>query len=375
MIHTLARTELKNTYTGDNLMDTNFRRKKVQCPRCQHQFEIMGKPGEKKIITCDQCSLKGYIQFEGTPPAQFVQTKSHKMSSPYYENAIQVHQLTKKYKDVLAVDNISFSVNTGEIFGFLGPNGAGKTTTIRTLLGFLRPDAGNAFVCGLNIKNDILDIRRKVGYIPGELALYEHLTGKQCLQYFSTIRNTDLSLLNELQEIFELPLERKIKTYSRGMKQKLGIIQAFMDDPEIVIMDEPTSGLDPLLQQKFYRFLKNEKKKGRTMFFSSHILSEVEKICDRVAIIRKGRIVAEEKIENLKKKKGKKIRLKIKESPEKLQSIPNVKIVDDWIEFVTEDNIDEVIKKIANYTVLDLEIQEFSLEDIFMRYYDEEEDI
>lgn len=355
-------------------MDSYFKKKKVKCPRCQHQFEILGKPGEKKVITCDQCGLKGYIQFEGLEKETSIVTSTNKLSTPSYEKAILVDKLTKKYKNVIAVNNISFTVKTGEIFGFLGPNGAGKTTTIRTLLGFLRPNGGNAFVCGLNIKDNIVDIRRKVGYIPGELALYEHLTGRQCLQYFNTIRNTDLSLLKELQQIFELPLDRKIKTYSRGMKQKLGIIQAFMDDPDIVIMDEPTSGLDPLLQQKFYRFLHNEKKKGRTMFFSSHILSEVEKTCDRVAIIRKGRIVALEKIENLKKKKGKKIRLKIKESPDKLASFPNAKIVDDWIEFVTEDHIDEVIKKIAKYTVIDLEIQEFSLEDIFMRYYDEGED-
>ncbi|MDG6218620.1 MAG: ABC transporter ATP-binding protein [Candidatus Thermoplasmatota archaeon] len=286
---------------------------------------------------------------------------------------MQVHNLTKKYKEVTAVDMISFSVKKGEIFGFLGPNGAGKTTTIRTLLGFLKPNTGTAHVCGLNITDNIVDIRRKVGYIPGELALYEHLTGRQCLNYFSTIRNTDLSLLDELQDIFELPLDRRIKTYSRGMKQKLGIIQAFMDDPELVIMDEPTSGLDPLLQQKFYRFLENEKKKGRTMFFSSHILSEVEKICDRVAIIRNGRLVALERIEDLKKKKGKKFRLKIEKPPEQFLNSLNATMKNDWIEFVTEDHIDKVIKKIAKYSIIDMEIQDFSLEDIFMHYYDEEE--
>jgi len=339
-------------------MSEDYKRKIVKCPKCQNQFEVTGKPGEKKIVTCNQCNLKGFIQFEGISQEKSEIVSSPVKTSPSYTNAIQVNKLTKKYKDVTAVDSISFTVKSGEIFGFLGPNGAGKTTTIRTLLGFLRPNAGSAFVCGLNISDHIVDIRRNVGYIPVELALYEHLTGKQCLNYFSDIRNANLSLLNELQEIFELPLDRKIKTYSRGMKQKLGIIQAFMDDPDIVIMDEPTSGLDPLLQQKFYRFLLSEKKKGRTMFFSSHILSEVEKICDRVAIIRK----------------GKKIRLKIKESSEKLMSLPNAKSVDGWIEFVTEDHIDELIKKIAKYTIIDLEIQEFSLEDIFMRYYDEGSD-
>lgn len=357
-------------------MSDGLKKKRVKCPKCQHQFDVTGSPGEKKSVTCDHCGMKGYIHFESlqrdlSKPSP-TQASTHPM--PTYSKAIQVNNLTKKYKDVTAVDNITFSVKTGEIFGFLGPNGAGKTTTIRTLLGFLKPNNGNAYVCGLNISDHIIDIRKKVGYIPGELSLYEHLTGRQCLQYFSNIRNTDLSLLTELQEIFELPLDRKIKTYSRGMKQKLGIIQAFMDDPEIVIMDEPTSGLDPLLQQRFYRFLQNEKKKGRTMFFSSHILSEVEKTCDRVAIIRKGKLVTLEKIENLKKKKGKKIRLKIKESPEKLTAFPNAKIDNGWIEFVTEDHIDEVIKKIAKYTIVDIEIQEFSLEDIFMRYYDEEQE-
>jgi ABC-2 type transport system ATP-binding protein len=355
-------------------MENNLRRKLVKCPRCQHQFEINGYPGEKMIVKCDHCGLKGYIHFEGKIVDEYIKHQDSHPISTSHKDAIQVNHLTKRYKDVTAVDNISFSVKTGEIFGFLGPNGAGKTTTIRTLLGFLKPNLGEAIISGLNIKEDIVEIRRKVGYIPGELALYEHLTGRQCLQYFSSIRNTDLSLLHELQQIFELPLDRKIKTYSRGMKQKLGIIQAFMDDPEIVIMDEPTSGLDPLLQQKFYRFLLDEKKKGRTMFFSSHILSEVEKICDRVAIIRNGKIVNLEKIDNLKKKKGKKIRLKIKESSDKLTSLLNAKMVNDWIEFVTEDHIDEVIKKISKYTVIDLEIQEFSLEDIFMRYYDEGED-
>lgn len=342
----------------------------VKCPQCQYMVEIAGQPGEKKILICAQCGIKGFFLFKDTT-TQTPETKADQTSSSAQTDVIEVHNLTKKYKKVTAVDSISFSVKKGEIFGFLGPNGAGKTTTIRTLLGLLKPNQGAAYVCGLDITKNIVDIRKKVGYIPGELALYEHLTGKQCLHYFSSLRNTNLSLLHDLQEIFELPLDRKIKTYSRGMKQKLGIIQAFMDDPEIVIMDEPTSGLDPLLQQKFYRFLENEKKKGRTMFFSSHILSEVEKICDRVAIIQNGRLVALERIEDLKRKKGKKIRLKIAKPDQQAASHLNAEIKNGWIEFTSEDDIDTVIKKIAQYTVLDLEIQEFSLEDIFMHYYAE----
>ncbi len=339
--------------------------KKVKCPSCGTINEITGKNGEKKILICDRCGLKGYFRFQ---PDEKKPTSTH---VPYATSVIEVKNLTKSYKDVLAVQHVSFEVKKGEIFGFLGPNGAGKTTTIRALLGFLRPDQGEAYILGKNIKHNIVDIRKQVGYIPGELNLYEHLTGRQCLQYFSNIRNTDLSLLEELLDIFQLPLDRKIKTYSRGMKQKLGIVQAFMDDPEIVIMDEPTSGLDPLLQQKFYRFLHNERKKGRTMFFSSHILSEVDKVCDRVGIIRKGKLVALERIEDLKQKRGKRFRLKIKEDPTELASNNNAKLVDGWIEFTVEENIDELIKKIAQYTIIDLEVQEFSLEDIFMRYYDE----
>lgn len=339
--------------------------KKVKCPNCGSIIELNGHAGEKKIITCEHCGLEGFFRF----PVD--ETESVSTHVPYAIDVIEVKRLTKRYKDVVAVKDVSFSVKKGEIFGFLGPNGAGKTTTIRTLLGFLKPNQGQAFIFNKNVRDHIVDIRKNVGYIPGELNLYEHLTGRQCLQYFSSIRNTDLSLLDELLDIFQLPLDRKIKTYSRGMKQKLGIVQAFMDDPEIVIMDEPTSGLDPLLQQKFYRFLHNEKKKGRTMFFSSHILSEVDKVCDRVGIIRRGSLVALERVEDLKRKRGKRIRLKIKEDPKELAAENNAKLVDGWVEFAAEDDLDEVIKKIAQYTIVDLEVQEFSLEDIFMKYYDE----
>ncbi len=179
-----------------------------------------------------------------------------------------------------------------------------------------------------------------------------------------------MHLLDELLSIFEVPLDRKIKGYSKGMKQKLGIIQAFMHDPELVIMDEPTASLDPLLQQEFYKFLNKEKKKGRTMFLSSHILSEVDKICDRVAIIRNGSLVALEDVDTLKNKKGKIIRVKIKEEPAKFKGPKDMKIKDGWIQFVASDDIDHWIKKLAKYTILDIEINEFSLEDIFIRYYE-----
>jgi ABC-2 type transport system ATP-binding protein len=288
-------------------------------------------------------------------------------------NIIEIKNLTKYYGDVRGIEDLSLTVSKGEIFGFLGPNGAGKTTTIRTLFGLLIPTRGEAYILGKDISEDIVEIRRQVGFIPGDLAFYNNLTGKQLIDYFSSLRNTELPLLDELLDIFEIPLERKIKGYSRGMKQKLGIIQAFMDDPPVVIMDEPTSGLDPLLQQKFYDFLKNEKKKGRTMFFSSHILSEVDKVCDRVAIIKEGKLVALEDVEKLKSKRGKIIKLKIKEDPKKFKGPKDMKITDGYIEFVTDDDINHWIKEISKYSVLDLKINDFSLEDIFMRYYEKED--
>ena len=286
-------------------------------------------------------------------------------------DVIETKNLTKYYGKIKGVKDLTFTVKKGEIFGFLGPNGAGKTTTIRTLLGYLHPTKGDDFIFGKNINENIVEIKANVGYIPGDLSLYGHLTGKQFLDYFASLRSRDMTLLGDLLEIFEVPLERKIKGYSKGMKQKLGIIQAFMDDPKLVIMDEPTSSLDPLLQQKFYEFLNKQKKKGKTMFFSSHVLSEVDKICDRVGIIRDGRLVALEDVESLKRKRGKKIKLKIKEKPETFKGPEDMKIKDGWIEFIAPDDIDQWIKKFAKYTVLDLEINEFSMEDIFIHYYEE----
>ena len=285
-------------------------------------------------------------------------------------DVIEIKNLTKYYGDIKGVEDLTFSVKKGEIFGFLGPNGAGKTTTIRTLLGYLNKTSGDAYIFGKKIDDEIVEIKKEVGYIPGDLNIYEHLTGRQFLDYFRSLRHRDMVLLDDLLKIFNIPLERKVKGYSKGMKQMLGIIQAFMDDPEIVIMDEPTSGLDPLLQQKFYDFLKIQKRKKKTMFFSSHILSEVDKICDRIGIIKDGMLVALENVETLKSKSGKKIRLKIKEKPEKFKGPKNMKIRNGWIEFVTTDKIDKWIKEFTKYTIIDLDINDFSLEDIFIHYYE-----
>jgi ABC-2 type transport system ATP-binding protein len=332
----------------------------VKCPSCKNRVIVQGNPGERIYITCPQCFIKGIFIF----PEEKLITKTT-------VNAIETKNLTKFYGKNKGIENLTFSVKKGEIFGFLGPNGSGKTTTIRTLLGLLKPTSGEAYIFGRSIRDDIVEIKKNIGYIPGDLNLYGHLTGKQFLDYFISLRDTNTTLLDELLHLFEIPSDRIIKEYSKGMKQKLGIIQAFMDDPEIVIMDEPTSGLDPLLQQSFYEFLKKEKTKGRTIFFSSHVLSEIDKICDRVAIIRDGSLVALEDIETLKRKRGKIIKAKIKENSETFPGPEDMKIKDDWIQFVVSDNIDQWIKKLAKFTILDLEISEFNLEDIFIHYYEE----
>lgn len=285
-------------------------------------------------------------------------------------NVIETKNLTKYYGKIKGVEDLSFTVKKGEIFGFLGPNGAGKTTTIRTLLGYLQPTRGSATIFGKDIEDEIVEIKREVAYIPGDLNIYGHQTGREFLNYFAALRNREMVLLDELLEIFDVPLDRKLKGYSKGMKQKIGIIQAFMDDPEMVIMDEPTSGLDPLLQQKFYDFLLKQKKRNKTMLLSSHILSEVDRVCDRVGIIKQGKLIALEDVESLKRKRGKVIRLKIKENPDSFKGPKDMKIRDGWIEFIVADGIDHWVKLLSNYTVLDLVISDFSLEDIFIHFYE-----
>jgi len=281
---------------------------------------------------------------------------------------IETKDLTKYYGKIRGVENLSFSIEKGEIFGFLGPNGAGKTTTIRTLLGFLKPTRGKAFIFGKDVEKEIVKIKEKTGYIPGELALYGDLTGKDFLKYFGKLRrNFDEKKLGKLLEIFELPLKRKVKGYSRGMKQKLSIVQAFMHNPELIVMDEPTAGLDPLLQGKFYDFLREEKKEGKTMFISSHILMEVEKISDRVGIIKEGNLVALENVDSLKSKKGKVVKVKTVEEI-KIRGI-KAKMENGWTSFVVTKDVDAVIKELAKYTIEDIEIGELSLEEIFMHYY------
>lgn len=219
------------------------------------------------------------------------------------DHPIEINGLTKCYGRRRGVQDLHLTVSRGSIYGFLGPNGAGKTTTIRLLLGLLRPTSGSAKICGLDIVKRSLAIRSKIGYLPGEVHFFNHLSGYAMLRYLSDLRGLDCQAKAEqLAQAMELDLSIKVRAHSRGMRQKLGIIQAMMHEPEVLILDEPTNSLDPLVQQTVYELLEKYARDGGTIFFSSHIISEVERICHRVAMIRDGRIVADDSIEDLRAK-------------------------------------------------------------------------
>jgi ABC-2 type transport system ATP-binding protein len=286
---------------------------------------------------------------------------------------IHTRNLTKFYGKIKGIEDVDITVNQGEIFGFLGPNGAGKTTTIRLLLNLITPTRGKAEIFGLDTQKDSLAIKSRTGYIPGDLRLYDSFTGKNFLEFISSLRTKEPLMTQTLCERFNVTLDRRIKGYSKGMKQKIGIVQAFMHDPELVIMDEPTLGLDPLMQKEFYTFLKEEKQKGKTFFISSHILGEIEKVCDRVGIIKMGSIAAVENVENLKKKSGKLMEVTfatpVNEKDFNIPEITSISIEDTTAYLKVMGNMDTVIKHLSRFEITDLNSRELSIEDIFMHYY------
>jgi ABC-2 type transport system ATP-binding protein len=216
-------------------------------------------------------------------------------------DVIVVEGLTKSYGKQRGVIDLEFAVSPGEVFGYLGPNGAGKTTTIRTLLDFIRPTSGGATIIGLDSRAGSVEIHRRTGYLPGELALYEKLTGAEYLAHFASLRGgVDSGFVGELAERLDVHLGSRIRSLSHGNRQKVGLIQAFMDRPELLVLDEPSSGLDPLVQREFHRLVAEVRGEGRTVFLSSHVMSEVERLCDRVGIIREGRLVTVEDVGDLK---------------------------------------------------------------------------
>ncbi len=288
---------------------------------------------------------------------------------------VQTTNLCKTYGKNRGIDDLNLQVVQGEVFGYLGPNGAGKTTTIRTILDFIRPTSGSAQIFGLDSQRDSLAIHQKISYLPGELVMYEKMTGREMLEYFAQLRgNVSQTAIKQLAERLELDLKRPIRSLSKGNKQKVGLVQAFMGQPELLILDEPTSGLDPLVQQTFYQLVLEAKNSGRTVFLSSHVMSEVEHICDRVGIIRAGKLLAIDTVKALKARARRTLDLYFAQpvEPSAFAHIPNIddlQVLGNQVHCAVTGSIDQLIKTAAQFELRDLVSQATDLEDIFLAYY------
>lgn len=291
---------------------------------------------------------------------------------------ISISGLTKQYGNVRAVNNLSLEVVPGEILGFLGLNGAGKTTTIRILLDLLRPNTGHAFILGHDCQSDGLRARLNIGYLPGEMGIYSDLTGREVLDLLAGLNGhaVNVSRRRDLQARLEFPesdLRRRLREYSTGMKRKLGLIQAFQSDPALLILDEPTEGLDPLMQESFHKLLVDVKQHGRTVFMSSHVLSEVDRVCDRIALIRKGELVLLSSIEELRKLAARPVRILFAEDVPAAASLPPgnevIEISSRSWDLKVEGPLGPLLRAIATLPVRDIEIAEAKLEDVILKYY------
>jgi len=289
---------------------------------------------------------------------------------------ISIRGITKQYGNVLAVNNLSLEAVEGEILGFLGLNGAGKTTTIRILLDLLRPNSGQAFLLGHNCQSDGLRARSNIGYLPGEMGIYSDMTGREVLDLLAGLshQSVNKTLRGELQERLEFPdsdLRRSLRQYSTGMKRKLGLIQAFQADPQLLILDEPTEGLDPLMQESFYQLLLDAKKRGRTVFMSSHVLSEVDRACDRIALVRKGEMVLLATNEETRKLAARHVRVSFSEdvsvTPSPFSEV--VEIRPRLWNLKIEGPLGPLLRQLAALPVHDIEVAEPKLEDVIMKYY------
>ena len=292
---------------------------------------------------------------------------------------IKLRCLTKYYGKSRGIEDLSLNINKGEIFGFLGPNGAGKSTTIRLMLNLLRPSSGTVEIFNKNVQKHYAEIFKHLGNVPGELKLYEELTGHYFLDYMNKFSRQKPKWRDELINAFHLnkaDLNKKIKHYSHGMKQKLGIIQALQDDPDLVIMDEPSEGLDPMNKNILYEYLVKFKAAGKTIFFSSHYLAEVEKICDRVGLVRRGKLITQESISSLKEKMVRRLEV-IFAQPVSARDfdLQNTDILEQnshRLVLNVSADINQVLKQIAKYEIKNLVFPEPSLEDTFMAFYNKE---
>jgi beta-exotoxin I transport system ATP-binding protein len=290
-------------------------------------------------------------------------------------SVVHVERLTKSYGSVRGVVDLDLDVQAGEVFGYLGPNGAGKTTTIRTILDLIRPTSGRVAVFGLDPRREGVEVRRRVGYLPGDLRLYEQLTPRELMRYFASLRGMRaLDPAIRLAERFELELDRRIAALSRGNRQKVGLVQAFMHGPELLVLDEPTSGLDPLVQQAFYELVRETAVAGRTVFLSSHVLPEVQHVADRVALVREGRLVLVDSVENLRAHAFTRVEITFAEPPPRgafagLRGSKELERRGPVVVFAVEGEIDPLVKALACYRVVALDSHEADLEDVFFSLY------
>ena len=291
--------------------------------------------------------------------------------------AIETAGLTKYYGDTPGIVDLDLAVEVGEVFGFIGPNGAGKTTTIRLLLDFLRPSAGSGSIFGMDIAQQSLQIRSRIGYLPGDLALYPSMTGREFLLYFSRLRDIDTAAATvRLAERFDLDLDRPIKEYSKGNRQKVGVVNAFMHEPELLILDEPTSGLDPLMQQEFAELLTEVRAEGRTVFLSSHYLPEVERVADRVGIVRQGRLIDVDTLAGFRAKVQSNLSIKFASpvDPASFAAIEGVTVIDHLdggtlLRLSIAGSQKGVITTAAAQDVITVTSEEADLDEVFLSYY------
>jgi len=347
--------------------------KVIMCPKCKNKVTVQVDPGEKTYITCPKCNTKGAFTFPLAKPAA---------KTTYGPFAIEVEGLTKSFNGFKAVDNVSFKVSKGEIFGFLGPNGAGKTTTIKSILDLIHANSGEIKIKGLDIRNNGKEAKKYVGYLPERVAFYDNLTALQNLYFYAEMKNASKEECKSLIKEFGLgdSMNKKAGKFSKGMLQRLGMARAVLGNPSILILDEPSGGLDPrgvvLIRDKILEM----KNKGSAVFISSHILSEIQAVCDRVGIINHGVIVAKDTVFHLRKKLNLKPKLtieledmtdKVVKSVKKVEGVDDVQVINKIINVVCESKIRaKVIIAIASAggNIINLHTTEPSLEEVFMKF-------
>lgn len=292
-------------------------------------------------------------------------------------NVIEINNLTKYYGKERGIIDVNFNVEEKEIFGFIGPNGAGKSTTLRTLLGLIYPTSGSAKIFGKDCIKQGPELKKEIGYLPSEVFYYDKMKVIDLLRYSASFYKKDCSKrMKELAEVMDLDLNKKIDDLSFGNKKKVGIVQGLLHEPKLIILDEPTGGLDPLMQQRFFELLQDENKKGATILFSSHILGEVQRLCNRVAIIKEGKIIQLEKISDLQENTYKKIKVQTTSNLDQnffnIGGVSNLEVKQNIISFLFRGNINAIMKKIAEIDLANVWIEEPDLEEIFLHFYEKE---